>query len=528
MFGHRPVVSSLRGMVAAAHPLAATAGASVLRQGGNAFDAVVATAAVLNVVEPYMSGLAGLGMASAWVAAEQRVRCLDFVSAVPRGFAADGLTRADTFHGCRASAAPGSLAAWAQLNAEYGRLPFARLLEPAIDLAAEGFPLGEGLPYMNAGWFDLRQHDREWLRVYGSAGLAIGSVLRQPDLAATLRAIAEQGPAYLYDGPLGERMCAHLRGGGGALDMGDLRAVAPRWREPLQVDHRGLRVHSLPPPAEAFQFLLTLGALRDIDLAGLPRDGVEHLDAVLRAIRLAAELRITHNGAGDAAIAALFEPEHLGRLGECIRAPGPVSGRTQRWQAVTDPALVALREHTTSFSAADAAGNMVCVTQSLGSVYGSGVVIPGTGVCMNNFLNWGDLDPASPNALVPGGPLAMCLAPSITLRAGQPVLALGTPGSYGILQTQVQVMVQHVDFGLDLQAAIEAPRVRLYDGQLGSAESRLDAEVVAGLCARGHALTVVEPWTSKVGGFHGISRDPGSGVLTGAADPRRDGYAVPA
>jgi gamma-glutamyltranspeptidase/glutathione hydrolase len=516
-------------MVAAAHPLAAAAGARVLAGGGNAFDAAVATAAALNVAEPFMSGLAGAGMATIWSAAEHRVRALDYVTPVPLAFEPAGLSKQDVFRGAAASVPPGSLAGWARLAADYGTRPLGELLAPAIELAQDGVPVTRTLPEVTTEWLDLRRQDPEWLRVYtdGQGGIPAGWVLRQPDLARTLEAIASHGPAHLYSGQLGDAMIGHLQAHGGYLSRDDLAGVEPLWVEPLAVGYRDLLVHAHPPPAESFQFLLTLAVLEHFDLGAMPSGGIEHLDAVCRAIRLAAEARIRHNRLPRAEVQALLEPGHASTLAERVRDGRPIEGRTQQWGAVLDPAEVGQREHTTSFSVADADGNMVCVTQSLGSIYGSGVVIPGTGVCMNNFLNWGDLEADSPNHLVPGSRLAMCLAPSISTRDGEPVLALGTPGSYGILQTQVQVMVRLVDHGMALQDAIEAPRVRLWDGTLAQVESRIDGSVIEALRERGHDARATAPWTRKVGGFHAVARDPRAGVLTGGADPRRDGYAMP-
>ena len=528
MHGHRPLVSSLRGMVAAAHPLAAFAGARILRSGGNAFDAAVATVAALNVVEPFMSGLAGLGMATCFHAESRKVRCLDFCPGAPEGLDVAGLGKQDIFAGPRASAVPGNLAGWARLAGDMGTLPLSELLLPAIELAREGFPVTDGIATVTPQWWDLRARDAEWVRVYtdGSGELKPGWILKQPDLAATLESIAVDGPAVLYGGALGEAMVKHLAAGGGALAMSDLEAMQAHWVEPLEVPYRGLSVHSMPPPAEAFQFLLTLGILEAVDLAAFERDGVEHLDAVFRAVRLAAEARIERNRTSHQEIAALLDGEGVAALRAHHAAGQGVEGRTQQWGSITDPALIGMREYTTSLSAADDEGNMVCITQSLGSIYGSGVVIPGTGVCMNNFLNWSDLDPASPNHLQAGQRTAMCLAPSISTRVGKPVLALGTPGSYGILHTQVQAMVQYLDFGLPLQQAIEAPRARLWDGRRITLESRIAPQVVERLNQRGHEVSLTDAWTLKVGGMQAVERDPLSGVLTGAADPRRDGYAA--
>ncbi|MCP5150345.1 MAG: gamma-glutamyltransferase [Ectothiorhodospiraceae bacterium] len=527
--GRRPTVASLHGMVAAAHPLAAGAGARILREGGNAFDAIVATAAALNVVEPFMSGLAGLGMAVCRVAAERRVRALDYMTAVPLELDAARCSADDLMVGPLASAPPGSLAGWCKLAADLGRLPLPRLLAPAITLARDGFPAGGLMLRMLAQAGPVRSAEAEWRRVYttGDGTLPEGHVLRQPELAATLEAIASDGPGHLYGGPLGRRMVEHLRARGGAMSMADLERVAPRWVEPLRAGYRGLDVHTMPTPAESFQVLLTLRILEGFDVASMEPQGADHLDTVFRAIRLAAAARIRHNRQPVEAIARLLEDDSVATMRAQLHDRVAVESRTEKWEGDMAWPDGENREHTTSFSAADAEGNMVCITQSLGSGYGSGVVIPGTGVCMNNFLNWGDRDPASPNFLAAGGAMAMCLAPTLSLRDdGEPVLALGTPGSYGILQTTPQVLVSHVDHDLPLPLAIEAPRGRAWDGRLLHVESRVEASVVEDLRARGHDAQFVDAWTMRVGGFHGVCRDPDSGALEGAADPRRDGYAV--
>lgn len=243
-------------------------------------------------------------------------------------------------------------------------------------------------------------------------------------------------------------------------------------------------------------------------------------------MRLAAEQRLKYNHEDADTIQELISGEPLTKLRSRHESGEGIEGRVQQWHAITDPDLVGRREHTTSLSTADREGNMVCLTQSLGSIYGSGVVIPDTGICMNNFLNWTDLDPASPNRVSAGGRLAMCLAPSISTKDSKPVLSLGTPGSYGILQTQAQAMVQYVNYGLPLNEAIDAPRARLWDGNLVHIESRIKSDVVDELRRRGHSIDVVDAYTRVVGGIQAIQRDPDSGALTGSADLRRDGYAA--
>jgi len=533
MHGKRPSITSLHGIVAAAHPLAAQAGAKLLGAGGNAFDAAAATAAALNVVEPFMSGLAGLGYATCYIAAERRVRVLDFVPPVPRALPVERLKRReDLMRGALSVGCPGNLAGWAELVSAYGRKPLGEALKPAIDLARDGFALAEfGVAEFNEqiaslkGWAAFYQ---DWERTYtgGSKAVAVGHIVRQPELARSLEAIATHGCRYLYGGALGEAIVAHLAKLGGCLMLEDLHAVAPMWKEPLAVGYRGLEVNTLPPPSEAFQFLLTLRLLEATDFSSLSRDGVEHLDVIWRAIRMAAGERIANNNPSTGRLAEILSDDNVARLRRRLADGSPIEGPTEQWlPARTDAAQ---EHHTTSFSIADRDGNVVCITQSLGSPFGSGVVVPGTGICLNNFLYWSDVNPLSPNRTRPGAALPVCMAPSVSLKGGRPVLALGTPGSYGILQTQAQALVQYLDYGLGLQDAIEAPRARLWDGRLVQPEARFEADVLAALAARGHQIAPLGAWTMRVGGMQAVAIDPATGLMTGASDPRRDGYVATA
>jgi gamma-glutamyltranspeptidase/glutathione hydrolase len=522
-------------MVAAAHPLAAAAGARILGQGGTAFDAAVATCAALNVVEPYMSGLAGLGMATMWVAAERRVRTLDYTTPVPAKFPAGRFAaRADLHHGPLSVATPANLAGWCALHRSYGRLALSEVLAPAIGLAEGGFPMVE-FNHANitraAAFFGNEPYFPQWLHTYGCGGdIRPGTILRQPDLARTYRAIAEHGSAYLTEGPLGAAIVETLAALGGCLTRADLAAVAPRWEEPLAAAFRDVLVHTLPPPCEGFQFLLTLRLLDGTPPRADAPDSVAALDRLWRAIRLAAGIRIAHNNPSPEQLAALMSEASVASLRARLADPAPIEGPTEQWLAPppdVDP-QEPTRGHTTSMSIADRDGNVVCITQSLGGLFGSGIVVPGTGVTLNNFLYWGEVDTSGTNALLPGRRLAYPMAPSISTRAGRPVLALGTPGSYGICQTQTQALIRHIDEGLPPQEAIEAPRARLWDGCLVHAEGRIDPDVLEGLRARGHEVLAIEDFSATCGGMQAIALDPDTGAMTGGADPRRDGYvAVP-
>ena len=524
--------SSRTGVVASAHVLASRAGASILQNGGNAFDAAVAVAACLNVVEPYMSGLAGMGYATMWVAAERRVRALDFVTSVPRSFPVDRFSsRQQLARGPLSVGAPGNLAGWSALSEALGRLPLQRALQPAISLAADGFPIGRFGAEEISGHAPGLAADPAYGEAFGQnypfrTGLTAGAVVRQPQLAETLQQIASHGPQYLYAGPLGRRIIEHLGTIGGTLTLNDLAAVQPVWREPLVVPYRGALVHTPPPPCEGFQFLLTLRLMEGFDVVSLGRETAGYFDLLIRAIRLAASVRIADNDPSPDRLAELFSDGHVAALRARLAAGDGRFGATEQWVA-GPPGQDEDPGHTTSFSVADQDGNLICVTQSLGSVFGSGVVVPGTGVCLNNFLCWADVQPGSPNRTAPGRSLPICMAPSISTLDDEPVLALGTPGSYGILQTQAQAIISHVDFRLSLQDAIDVPRCRCSDGNTTEFEDRIDPGVLASLREMGHdARYYGSPWSMKVGGMQAIVKNPPGLLMTGAADPRRDGAVV--
>ena len=530
MDGKRPTIASLHGLVAAAHPLAAQAGAMLLAAGGNAFDAAAATAAALNVVEPCLSGLAGMGMATCFIAAEQRVRVLDFGARVPLAFPAgqpgprDGQDRGPS--GC---AAPGSLAGWCELAKAHGRKKLQEIVAPAVARARDGHVRiefnGAGTKHAARALRD-QPFFEDWRTAYlGSGTAGPGLLMRQPDLARTLEIIASEGPEHFYRGALGRKVIAHVQSLGCCLTMQDMAAVDPVWREPLAAAYRGLQVHVPPPPGEGWQVLLTLRILDGFDLGAMERGGADHLDTVWRAIRLATGLGIGTNNPGPTALGRILSDELVEPLRARLRDPRPVEGPAE--QSVPeerDPA----RELATSFSVVDREGNAVCVTQSLGGLFGCGVVVPGTGICLNNLLGWGEPAPRGAQRLTAGAELALPMAPVICTKDGNPALLLGSPGSQAVSQALLQALVQHADYGVAIQDAIEAPRVRLGDGRRVHAEIRIPATAFEALRRRGHEVEAGVDWAMPVGAVQGISIDPQTCVATGGADPRRDGYvAVP-
>ena len=522
-------MTSLRGIVSSAHPLASQAGIRTLLAGGNAFDSAVATAAAIGIVEPYMSGLGGMGVATAYVASERRVRTLDFISAIPGCYDPSTKGRKDLRRGPHSVGSPGNLAGWCCLLSAYGRLSREEAFNPAIELARDGYPLTDFNAFViNENLGDC-VGDEVWASIYttdGGVGPEPGWVLRQTDLAETFERIVADGPGYLYGGPLGRNLVERLCKLGGSISVEDLEAVEPRWDDPVSQSYGDFIVHTPPPQSEGFQMLLGLGLLAQSDLASMSPNGIDHLDVVFRAIRLAAEQRILHANASPNEIDEMFGDRSLRVLRERLESSEPIDARTELFGDPEREPTGRGPQHTTSLSVADAEGNVVCITQSLGSPFGAGIAVPRTGVILNNFLNWGDLHPESPNYMAPGAPLSLPIAPSVTTRDGEPVLALGTPGGFGICQTQTQVFLQWAEFGLPIQAAIEAPRGVLRDGTAVDIESRINPETVDALTGRGHDVTLLGEFDHHVGGMQGVARDPVTGALTGGADPRRDGYTI--
>ena len=555
---YRPTVMGRRGCVAAAHPLAAMAGIEILLQGGSAVDAAVATSFALHVVEPYMSGPGGV----ATLLLFHRGRREAVVSAGRMPAAADParVTAEDLKAGPRSIGVPGLVAATLGLHDRHGTVPRATVMAPAIRLAEDGFPLTvKNVEFFRKARPQLAHSaDGERTFLVGGEVPPAGSLLVQKDLGATLRQIAEGGVEAFYRGPIARAIARALEARGGFITEADLAAYQPTWGTPLHVAFRGHEVCVPPPPTNALQSLQTLQLLEAFDLRRMGHNSVEYLHHFIEAAKIASAdrvgINVLHPGAPVAGLIspryaahrrALLHPTHAGVSGgerwSAARLDGEIlpgrpsdfvgggagvsAGSPGRPGSADDKADFA-REHTTHFAVADGHGSVVSVTQTLGSPFGSGVMVPGTGMLLNNLLMWADLEPDSPAVLRGGAPMQTRMAPTQVFHEGVFRLSIGTPGSYGILQTTPQMLLNVVEFGMTVQEAIEAPRVRAYRDRLVDVEGRVPAPVRDGLAARGHQVSVIEDWSWVVGGGQGIRRDPESGALQGGADPRRDGYAL--
>jgi gamma-glutamyltranspeptidase/glutathione hydrolase len=296
---------------------------------------------------------------------------------------------------------------------------------------------------------------------------------------------------------------------------------------------RDVTIVTVPPPFSAFQFLETLNILEPYDLRGWGHNSAEVLHHLIEAVKLASADRVAYAYGEDVPIAGLVSKAYAAAQRARLDPWHAGASEGERFDAnrLADQILPGhpadyASEHTTHFACADAGGTVVSVTQTLGVPFGSGFAVPGTGLVLNNILKWMDRDPASPNVLRPGRKAGTMMSPTQVFRDGAFAVSIGTPGSYGILQTQPQMLLNVLEFGLDIQEAIEAPRVRVYRDRLVDAEARVPAETREGLSRRGHQVNTLDEWSWVVGGGQGIARDAESGALMAGADPRRDGYAL--
>ena len=532
----RPVVAGLKGAVASAHPLASQVGLDVLKSGGHAVDAVVAMGVALGVVEPYMSGIGGVGFLLLHeVGGTSRV--LNFCGNTPALGTPDQFTNDTKEMGIRAPLIPGNVAGWFEAHRCYGRVPIDRLFAPAIEFAENGFPLHPFNVEMIRG--SIPRLNKAGLEVYANVPLRIGAILRQIDLGRTLRKVADEGPEYFYRGELAAQIDSLMRAEGGLIRTTDLVEYKPDWETPIEIGYRGHTVKTCPPNNEGFQILQTLKLVEGFDLQGLGHNSADYIQIVSEAVKLAIADRI--RWAGDPKFAPvpldrLFDSRYLADRRAKIDRQRASPSEGERWRGWAIPSPIRpgkIEGMTTHLAAIDEQGNVASITQSLGNGFGSGVVVPGTGVALNSFAHWCEIDPdcPTPNVIAPGKRWAACMAPVHVFRKGHNGdsrfwFSIATPGSYGILHTTVQMLLNVIDFQADCQAAIEAPRFRLWEGTRMQIETRVAPSVLQELSRRGHHLEMIGDFNYVVGGGQAVMIDPETNARLAGADPRRDGYAL--
>jgi gamma-glutamyltranspeptidase/glutathione hydrolase len=533
---HRSTVTGRRGMIASAHPLASLAGLRILMEGGNAIDAAIATAAALNVVEPYMSGIGGVGYLHIYSAREKEHKIVDYVGLTPKAAELDLYKgEADQDRGPLSPLVPGACGGWLAALERYGSMDPASVFAPAIEYAEQGY----ALTVINSTFYAGAAPDLLRFKVGGETYLLDGQapkpgeVVVQKKLAETFRRVAAEGSDVFYKGEIAESITRYMAETGGLITMEDLANFAPAFVDPISVDYRGHQIFAPPLPCQAIQYLETLAIMEGFDVADMGHNTAETLHRFIETTKLAMADRIAYAAIDKPPTAGLLSPDFAAArrglitdraqftAGERLIPGAPAGeippGDPREW----------MHECTTHFDAIDADGNAVACTQSLGSGFGSAMVVPGIGVALNNFMRWFDLEPSSPNAIGPAKKNEMCVSPAQVWDKGGLRLLIGTPGSYGILQTTPQMIMNILDHQMNVQAGIEAARVKTgAPGYEVSAETRIDTEVFAELERRGHRFSYLGDWSAGVGGGQGIMVDPDTGSFMGGADPRRDGYAL--
>lgn len=550
----RTAVTGANGMVCSAHPLASVAGVRMLLDGGNAVDAAVAVASSLNVCEPNMSGAGGNGYLLIYLAKENKRIALDYMGRAPYAASLDMVKQPDVDLGPKSPMVPGNLGGWMAALARYGSMDRATVLAPAIQYAEQGFPLTvKNCQFINDNAARLLGFPTS-SRIFLPDGnpRRPGQFLVQRDLGRTYRAIAEEGAEVFYKGHVGQAIARFMQQNGGLITQRDLDDFSVEWQEPITASYRGYDLYTVPPPCSGFQYLETLKLAEGFDMAGLGHNSADYLHTLAECIKLAMADRVYWAARKDPPLARLLSEIYAGERRALI-SPDQVNlsdGDRFRPDHVEGAVITGIgettaHENTTSFSVVDAMGNAVSVTNSLGGAFGSAVVMGDTGVLLNNFLYWFDLHPESPNALAPGKKIEMCMAPCHIFKEGRLHVAIGTPGSTGILQTTPQMIMNLLDHGMNTQEAIEAPRFRVglapielrgplaaitaeeqRTGRVMVIESRVPAAVRADLEHRGHRVHPLDDYSWVVGGGHGVTVDLESGARVGGADPRRDGYAI--
>lgn len=530
-YGKTAVASG--GMVAAAHPKAVDAGLEMLRNGGNAADAAAAVAFALAVVEPFGSSIGGDGVSLVYMKEGNKLTSYTYRCQAPAlaSYTMYDYSDKDSWvKSTKGPAIPGMVKGTLAMQEEFGVLTREQIMAPAIRFARDGFPVEKTLASVISDMYD----DISGNEATGSIFLddlfppEVGATLQNPDLADSLTLIAEQGESVFYEGELAKTISTYLIANGGHLTYDDFKSYEATRTEAIHIDYKGYQIYSVPPPFGGIAVLGSLQLYERVDISNFPNShSLQNVHALAETMKLAIKDRYEVSGDprfvdvpvdwilseeyADVRIKS-FHPERANvpddlEAGPVYEKPDPVGS-------------------TTHLTVVDGDGNAVCITQTLGSFFGSCVTVPGTGIVLNDQMKNFSSSKTSPNNLQPGKQMHSTQAPTMVLKDGELILAVGSPGNYRILTTIFQVIVYYLDFDLELQEAINAPRIagRNYDDEL-HLEARFSDGIRQGLIELGHELDIRGAMDLYFGGVHAVARDPETGMLTGGADPRRDGVS---
>jgi len=525
----RPVSGS-RGVVVTNHPLGSAAGSEMLLAGGNAIDAAIASLFALSVVEPMMVGIFGAGHMNVRLANGEH-RVIDGYATAPAASTEDMYTpvadsgpdylkSVDDLNsiGYLSIGVPGNLKAWTEALEAWGTMSLSEVMEPAIRFATRGFEASEYLHETIVQMEDIIQRFTETASIFMPNGVALqpGDHVDRSDYAHTLRAISENGPNHLYNGPLGEIVCDYLSRNGGIITQQDLAGYKTIRRNPIKGEYRGYEIFGPPPPSAAGVHITEmLNILEEFDIAEHGFGTADSIHLLLEVMKKAFADRNRYTGDPeyvevpvDRLISKHYVEEFVDGIDMDIASPELDPGSNEP-------------DHTTHVTIADMAGNVVSATQTINELFGSKVMVPGTGMLLNNTQQMFDPHPRNALSVQPGKRVTSSMAPMIVMKDGQPEFAVGLPGGVRIFTSVLQAIVNLVDHRMTAQETVEAPRVWT-QGQDVEIEIGIPETVREAVAAKGHRVT---PVTAIGGGMNIVRFEPG-GTLSGAACWRADGHAV--
>jgi gamma-glutamyltranspeptidase/glutathione hydrolase len=524
-----------KGMVVAAHPLAVQAGLEVLRKGGNAVDAAVATAFALNAAEPFASGIGGGGFMLIFLAKEKRVTVINYrekapAQAYPGMFLEKGKVKNEwqKMHG-RAVAVPGALAGWNYALKKYGTLKLAKAMERSIQIAEQGFSVSATFSQINKDEYEKILLNSGESSPYLMDGLPYepGDLFQNPDLAKTFRQIAAYGCRDFYSGDIAQRIVEAVQNKGGLMTEEDLSSYSPKEHSPLRGTYKDYSLYSIPPPgAGGLHTIQLLNIIEQWPVRSWGFDSPEYVHHMSEAFRFVFADKARYLGDPDfvsVPIQQLISKTYASQIASKISPhnlqdsypPGPIDRTLEN------------KHNTTHLNVVDEWGNIVSLTQSINDFFGSGLVPLGTGFLLNNHMADFSPQPDSINAPRPNRRPVSNMAPLILFHKDHPFLILGSPGGSRIFPSLTQIIINIIEFGMSLDEAIEAPRFFSYSTQ-GKArslfvESRILPKTIHSLEKIGHTVEIRDAFDKFFGGAQGIMILPGKRIILGGADSRRDG-----
>ena len=511
-----------RNVVATSQPLAAQAGLRMMLKGGNAVDAAIAAAAALTIVEPVSCGLGGDAFAILWDGTQ--LHGLNASGHAPAAWTPEYFARKHDGkipqRGWDSVTVPGMVAGWVELSERFGKLPFVDLLEPAIELAARGYMVAPIVQHKWAAAVPILKEQPGFAQAFMPHGRTpqVAEQFVFTEAAQSLTRIAETHGDAFYRGELAEAMVQHAQQHGGALTMEDLASYQPEWVTPIQKDYAGYTVHEIPPNGQGIAALIVLGIVDKLDIARYPVDSVDSQHLQIEAMKLA--FADTYRWVADSRHMSEVTAQNLlddAYLAE--RAKLIDMRRATDFRHGTPP-----KGGTIYLSAADESGMMVSFIQSNYMGFGSGVVVPGTGISLQNRGYCFSTDPAHPNCVAPGKRPFHTIIPGFLTKDGQPQMSFGVMGGNMQPQGHLQTLVRMLSYGQQPQAACDAPRWRVNRGMSIDMEHTMPADVVAGLAARGHRLETIHDSYMDFGSGQFIWKTDDGYIA--ASDARRDGQAV--